>query len=124
MNPLSPEGDLFISEPIKPDPATADADAMARGLAGLPVGFTWRDRHYEIANVLEDWKKSEAEGGKAAGERYYRKHYYRIRTACGSEMTIYFVRRVKLGESQRQRWWLYSLRPGGGESTKPAPNPK
>lgn len=115
---------MFISEPIKPDRATADADAMARGLAGLPDGFTWRDRHYEITEVLDNWKKSEAEGGKANGERYYRKHYYRVRTACGAEMTIYFVRRVKLGESQKQRWWLYSMRPDDGVSANPAPNSK
>ncbi len=99
----------FVSEPIRPDRGAADAGAMSRGLAGLPAGFTWRDRHYSVGAVLEDWKRSEAEGGRADSERYYRKHYYRIRTECGVTMTIYFVRKVKPGEHAKQRWWLYSI---------------
>lgn len=102
----------FISEPIKTDPGTADASAMALGLSGLPTGFRWRDQHYAIVELLGEWKRSEAEGGRADGERYYRKHYYRIRVNTGEIMTLYFVRRVKLGESARQRWWLYSIKRG------------
>jgi hypothetical protein len=99
----------FISEPITPDRAAADTSAMARGLAGLPPGFTWRDQHYLIAQVLEDWKRSDTEGGRPGGERYYHRHYYRICTDTNQIMTIYFVRHPKSGESAKKRWWLYSI---------------
>lgn len=100
--------DEFVSEAIKPDRGTGDAASMASGRPGLPSGFTWRDHHYSIVEVLEDWKVSEAEDHRG-GERYYRKHFWRIRTDGGNVMTIYAVRHVKAGESPKKRWWLYSI---------------
>jgi hypothetical protein len=85
---MSGAGEEFISEPIRPDAATFDARAMAAGQPGLPRGFTWRDRYYEITEVLEEWKVSEAED-HAGGERYYRKHFWRVRVNSGELMTIY-----------------------------------
>ncbi len=83
---------------------------MTTGLAGLPHGFSWRGRRYRIVERLGEWKRSEAEHHRS-GERYYRRHYYRVRVESGEVMTIYAVRRVKRGESARQRWWLYSVQP-------------
>ncbi len=83
---------------------------MARGQPGLPSSFTWRDRHYEVVALLEDWKQSESEN-HARGERYYRKHFYRVRVDTGETMTLYAVRHVKHGESPRSRWWLYTVEP-------------
>ncbi|MBN2562179.1 MAG: cytoplasmic protein [Phycisphaerae bacterium] len=99
----------FVSEAITPDPGTFDAAAMARGQPGLPAGFTWRGRHYVIRELLESWKQTEAEGHRRGGERYYRKHYFRVWTDSGETMTIYAVRHVKPGENARRRWWLYSI---------------
>jgi hypothetical protein len=99
----------FVSEPIHPDRATFDAGAMSRGLTGLPAGFTWRDRHYIVAALLDSWKHSEPEGHRPGGERYYRKHYYRVVVDSGETMTLYSLRRVKTGEKPKQRWWLYSI---------------
>lgn len=106
--PRQPE---FVSECIRPDRAAGDAGAMSKGLGGLPAGFTWRDRHYRICVVLAEWKRSEAEGGRATGERYYRRHYFRVRVDTGQVMTLYFVRKVKSGERATARWWLYSIEP-------------
>jgi hypothetical protein len=105
---MRPSGE-FISEPITPDKATADASAMARGQPGLPTGFTWRGRHYAIREVVQTWKQTEAEGHRPGGERYYRKHCFRIRTDSGETMTIYAVRHAKPGENPRRRWWLYTI---------------
>ncbi len=105
MPPLSE----FISETIRPDAGSADAAAMARGLAGLPTGFTWRSRHYRIQEVLSEWKRSEHCHHRRNGERYYRKHYYRVRVDTGETMTLYVVRQVKSGENPGNRWRLYTI---------------
>lgn len=101
-------GEDFISEPIKPDRATGDAAAMSRGMAGLPTGFTWRDGHCLVGEVIESWKQSEP-CDHHSGERYYRKHFYRIRMDSGEVWTVYAVRHVKTGENPRRRWWLYTV---------------
>ncbi len=109
----------FVSELITPDAGTFDAAAMARGQPGLPAGFTWRGRHYAIRQVLEEWKQSEAEGHRPGGERYYRRHYFRLRTDGGEIMTIYAVRHVKRGQNPRKRWWLYSIEATQGPDEGP-----
>jgi len=102
-------GGEFISEPIIPEPGTADIQAMAKGLAGLPTAFTWRERRYIIRDVLEQWKMSEPENHRPGGERYYRKHYFRVRVDTDETMTLYAVRHMKRGENPKRRWWLFSI---------------
>lgn len=104
-----PTEGAFISESITPDPGSADTAAMARGLAGLPTGFTWRGQHYRIECILKQWKCSEAEGHRPGGERYYRKHYFQVRVDSGQTMTLYVVRRTKAGEPPKRRWWLFTI---------------
>ncbi len=102
----------FISEPIKPASGSFASAAMARGEPGLPAAFTWRDREYSVAQVLESWKSAgpDRDGGT---ERYVRKHWYRILTATGEVMTLYFDRQPPAGRSRsRQRWTLFSMREG------------
>jgi len=106
----------FISEPISPEPGTADAAAMARGVPGLPAAFTWRDRRYVVQQLLESWKRSEAYNHMPGGERYYRRQYYRVLVDSGDIMTIYAVRHLKSGESNSQRWRLYTVEPGEPDS--------
>jgi hypothetical protein len=100
----------LISELLKPDRSSFDAAAMARGIPGLPTGFTWRERHYAIAELLESWKQSEP-CDHHSGERYYRKHFYRFRVDTGEVWTVYALRHVKRGENPRNRWWLYTVEP-------------
>ena len=114
-NSPPPQTGEFVSEPITPDAGTFQPEAMARGQPGLPSGFTWRGRHYAIRELLDEWKHSEAYNHTPGGDRYYRKHYFRVRVDRGERMTLYAVRHVKPGENQRKRWWLYSIERGTAE---------
>ena len=100
--------EVFISECVSPDVGTFDVKAMASGQPGLPSGFTWRDQHYRIVEVIREWKASEREFHRR-GEKYYRKHFRKVRVDSGEVMTMYAVRKVKRGESPNRRWWLYSM---------------
>ena len=100
----------FISEPLKPIAGTFNCAAMTRGEPGLPSRFTWRDSEYEVDEVLEAWK--ETGPCKSGGpEMYLRKHWYRIRTASGAEMKLYFERQARSGRERTRRWWLYTISP-------------
>ncbi len=109
----------FISEPIKTDAGTFDAAAMARGQPGLPAGFSWRGRHYVVRQLLASWKQSEAEGHRPGGERYYRKHFFRVRTDTGETMLLYAVRHLKPGEPPKRRWWLYTIEQDRRDAERP-----
>jgi hypothetical protein len=98
----------FVSEPIGPDIKAFDTARMATGEPGLPKRFTWRDREYEIAEVLEQWKDS-GPCKSGADEKYLRKHWYRIRTTDGTEMKIYFERQPRSKGQAKSRWWVYTV---------------
>jgi len=98
----------FVSEPITPDAGTFDSTAMATGTPGLPTGFSWRDRHYQIGETLSAWKASES-CTHGSGERYLRKHFWKVRLGTGEIATLYALRKVKAGENTKRRWWLYTL---------------
>ncbi len=100
--------DKFISEPIKPVEGTFDTADMARGEPGLPGRFIWRDKEYTVAELLEKWKESgPCKGGSS--EMYLRKHWFKIMTEDGSEMTIYFERQPRTKRDNKKRWWLYTV---------------
>ena len=98
----------FISEPIEPVAGTFDTAAMTRGEPGLPERFKWRDKEYAVLDVLEAWKET---GPCRSGspEKYLRKHWYKIRTDSGLEMTLYFERQSRSKSSSKTRWWLYTI---------------
>ncbi len=98
----------FLSEPITPYAGTFDAAAMAAGLPGLPRGFTWHGERYEVVEQLASWKQSAPEVGRLAGERYLRRHYFRLRMSDNSIWTIYLVRQTPRSGSPKRRWFLYS----------------
>lgn len=104
-------GDDFICESIKPDRGTGDTTSMSRGLAGLPAGFTWRGRHVAVIEIIREWKQSEP-CDHHSGERYYRKHFYRIRVDDGEVWTVYALRHMKQGENPSRRWWLFAIEAG------------
>lgn len=96
----------FVSEPLTPD-ASFDPLAMARGEPGLPAKFRWRERDLVVAEVLET-SLAYGDCKHGSGERYLRKHCFRIRTPDGLVLRIYFQR--TFGRARRSaRWWLQSM---------------
>ena len=100
-----PKHEEFVSEPITPAPARFDAGAMARGEPGLPGEFSWRQKQYNIARVLSKWKST----GTDRGETYLRRHWFRIQTTTGENMTLYCQRQAKNPKKPKSRWWVYSV---------------
>ena len=98
-------GEQFVSEAGEPKPGSFDVSAMSRGEPGLPREFTWRGTRYVVAEVLSTWKTSTAE----RGEMYLRRHWFRIRTASGEQMTLYCERQAKNPRRPKARWWLYAV---------------
>ncbi len=99
----------LVSEPLSPRPGSFDTTAMARGEPGLPSGFTWRGRPFDVVAVLETWKESSPEGGRAGGEHYLRRHYFRIRMSDCAVWTVYFVRQTPRTGKPTSRWFLYTV---------------
>ena len=98
----------FISEPIKPIKDSGDLQGMQRGETGLPGRFSWRDEEFAIAPVLKSWKE---DGTCKSGntDRYLRKHWYKIQTDQGRQMTLYFERQPRSASQNKSRWWLYTV---------------
>ena len=111
---MTRQTEQFISEPIEPAPGAADATAMARGEPGLPATFTWRGRAYHVAGRLDTWKQS---GPSSCGERYLRRHWFRVQTLEGPVMTLYCLRQPASARRAKARWWLYSL-----QAAEPGPS--
>ncbi len=99
----------FVSEPIKPVADTFDPRGMVRGEPGLPQRFVWRDTEYAVADVLEVWKE-DGPCRNGSPEMYLRKHWFRIATEQGVEMTLYFERQPRSKGRSKMRWWLYTIR--------------
>jgi hypothetical protein len=99
----------FVSESIRPRPASFDAPAMGRGEPGLPGGFQWRDAWYDVVERLDQWKKTSSEGGRAGGDVYLRRHYYRLGMSDGSVWTVYCVRQPPKTGSPKALWYLYTI---------------
>ena len=102
---------VFFSEPLAPAGGHFDTAAMARGEPGLPSVFSWRSRNCTIARVIQRWKQSECEGGRPGGERYLRRHYYRLEMTDGSVWTVYFTRQPTTSSRRAaaNRWFLYTI---------------
>lgn len=98
---------LFVGEAITPEKGSFDPAAMSAGEPGLPAGVTWRGRRFDVVRVLEKWKTT-SPCRHGSGERYVRRHWWRVETACGRVLELYFDRTAKRGQS-RMRWWLASI---------------
>ncbi|MBN2590313.1 MAG: hypothetical protein JXA96_10660 [Sedimentisphaerales bacterium] len=101
-------GEEFVSETIKPLKGTFNTAAMTRGEPGLPAIFTWRDKEYEVAEVLEVWKET-GPCRSGSSEIYLRKHWYKIQTTDNIIMTLYFERQARSKSQNKARWWLYTI---------------
>jgi len=105
----------FISEPILPVEASFDTEGMTRGEPGLPQKFRWRKKEFIVAEVLERWKEH-GDCRHGSGERYLRKHGYRIRTTEGAVFRLYFQRTVGRGKLPlKSRWWIHSIEGCAGD---------
>lgn len=98
----------FIGEPLTPEDLSFDSAGMATGAPGLPRRFTWKSQSFSVLELLEAWKESGA-CRHGSGERYVRKHWFRVRTTGDLEMKIYCERQAR--SSGGSRWRLYSLHP-------------
>ena len=98
----------LISESLTPLSGTMDTARMGRGEPGLPAGFVWRGETIRIVELAAAWKESSPEGGRAGGELYLRRHYYRLRMPDGSIWTVYFLRQTPRQGDPRKRWFLYT----------------
>jgi hypothetical protein len=81
---------------------------MAVGEPGLPWRFVWGGREHEVAQVLDRWKTT-SRCRSGSDEQYVRKHWFRLRTTDGDQMTVYFERQARSGRERKARWWLYSV---------------
>ncbi len=101
--------DSFISEPITPIDRSFDASMIARGEPGLPRKFRWRKKEWMVTEVLEQWKEY-GDCAHGSGERYVRKHGYRIRTTNGLVLKLYFQRSFGRAKFRiTSRWWIATM---------------
>ena len=112
--------DVFISEPIAVVGGEFDTAGMARGEPGVPLRFRWREKEYAVAAVLEKWK-DHGDCRNGSGERYVRRHYFRIRTTAGEILQLYFQRSVGRGGMPKARWWLHRAEPRAATNIIPIP---
>jgi len=110
----------FVSEPLTPVDASFDTAMMSAGEPGLPQIFRWRKKEWRVAKVLESWKEH-GDCAHGSGERYVRKHVYRVRTINGWVLRLYFQRSFGRGKFRiKSRWWVHSIEssapPGDGSA--------
>ena len=98
--------ETFIGEAIVPEGMSFAVSSMTAGGPGLPRTFSWRDKKFTISEILDQWKEA-GDCHHGSGERYVRKHWFRIRTRDGLEMNIYFERQRR--SSGGSRWRLYTM---------------
>jgi phosphoribosylglycinamide formyltransferase-1 len=99
--------ETFIGDPITPEDLSFSVSSMSMGKPGLPRTFSWKGRRFSVLEVLEEWKES-GNCRHGSGERYIRKHWFRVRATENLEMRIYFERQDR--SSGGSRWRLYSIR--------------
>lgn len=99
--------ETFIGEAMVPEDTSFSVSPMTTGRPGLPRTFSWRGRSFSVLEVLEEWKEA-GDCRHGSGERYVRKHWFRVRTTENLEMRLYFERQAR--SSGGSRWRLYSLR--------------
>jgi len=98
----------FVSEAIVPLDGSFDTAGMATGGPGLPRRFRWRRDVLEVAEVLESWKEY-GDCTHGSGERYVRKHGFRVRATDGRVLRLYFQRHFGKRQTSRARWWIQSV---------------
>lgn len=99
----------LVSETITPVEASFDLSGMVRSEPGVPHRFHWRKQEWTVEEVLEQWKEY-GDCSHGSGERYVRKHGYRIRTTEGTILKIYFQRSFGRARFRpKGRWWIATM---------------
>jgi hypothetical protein len=104
-------GEQLVSEPLEVVLLEGSAGSVIPGAPLLPGTFRWRGTEHVVGELIEAWKET-GPCTHGSGERYVRKHWFRIRTTRGDEMKIYFERKPRTAREARKRWWLYTFTPG------------
>jgi phosphoribosylglycinamide formyltransferase-1 len=110
---LNAPKETFVGDSITPEVDAFSVSPMATGAPGLPGRFIWEAQSFSVLEVLEQWKET-GSCRNGSGERYVRKHWFRIRTTGDLEMKVYFERQAR--SSGGSRWRLYSIRRGEDHS--------
>jgi phosphoribosylglycinamide formyltransferase-1 len=106
----------FVSETLTPLGQSFDPALMAQGEPGLPQRFRWRKREWHVAGIVERWKEH-GDCAHGSGERYVRKHVYRVRTTDGWLLRLCFQRSFGRGRFRTgARWWVQRIEETGREA--------
>jgi phosphoribosylglycinamide formyltransferase-1 len=100
--------DRFIDEEIVPVKGAIAARPAPPGEPLLPARFEWRGEQIAVGGVIHTWKTT-GPCRSGSDEQYVRRHWYRVRTTDGREVTIYFERQPPRPRSRAGRWRLHSL---------------
>ncbi len=98
--------ETLLSEPIQPAPESPILVAPTVGEPLLPSRFRRGKLIITFTALLEKWKES-GPCQSGSGERYVRRHGYRLRDSDGAIYRVYFERQAG-GRSRRARWRIYS----------------
>jgi len=99
----------FVSEPITPLDQSFDPSRMASGEPGVPQRFRWRKQEIAVAAILESWREF-GDCAHGSGERYVRRHCYRVQTVAGPVMTLTFQRSFGRARFRiKSRWRLLNI---------------
>lgn len=87
---------------------------------GCPDSFLWRDRHYEIVELISEWhdlrrkgrlarnmQPKHAERASSRGSWGVGQYYYRVRTDTGQVFDIYYDRTPKGVDDRKGSWFIY-----------------
>ena len=94
----------FVSETIEPLGNEFDASRMAMGEPGVPRFFRWRKEAWEVVQVLDGGREF-GDCTHGSGERYVRRHVYRVRVAHGPVFRLAFQRSFGKGKFTRKGRW-------------------
>ena len=98
----------LISEPLTPVVGGGNVGPVVPGAPLLPARFLWRGTEVAVAEELAEWRET-GPCRHGSGERYVRKHWFRIRTAAGEEWELYFERQARSARELKLRWWLFTV---------------
>jgi hypothetical protein len=82
--------------------------ARAEGPSPRPLSFTWRGRHYDVAEVLQEWVDTGFGATPPHSRMWYNRHhrrYYIVLTSDGERFKMYF----DYADRAHYSWWLVSM---------------
>ena len=99
---------VLVSESSQPVVADATPASIEVGAPILPAAFLWRAGVVTVERVLETWKQP-GPCTHGSGERYLRKHCYKLRMTDGAVTTVTFERKARTASQRKARGWLFAV---------------